>query len=101
AADLKGLPRIQVLSRHVLRNALLPTVTVIAMGIGYLIGGLIVTEQVFGYPGLGRLLVYAIQRRDLILIQACSMVVVLVFSLSNLAADLLYSVLNPRIRVGR
>ncbi len=101
AADLKGLPRIQVLFRHVLRNALLPTVTVIAMGIGYLIGGLIVTEQVFGYPGLGRLLVYAIQRRDLILIQACSMVVVLVFSLSNLAADLLYSVLNPRIRVGR
>jgi peptide/nickel transport system permease protein len=101
AADLKGLPRHEVLFRHVLRNALLPTVTIIAMGIGYLIGGLIVTEQVFGYPGLGRLLVYAIQRRDLILIQACSMVVVLVFSLSNLAADLLYSFLNPRIRVNR
>ncbi|OQA47380.1 MAG: Glutathione transport system permease protein GsiC [Chloroflexi bacterium ADurb.Bin325] len=100
AAELKGLPRMQVLFRHVLRNALLPTVTIVAMGIGYLIGGLIVTEQVFGYPGLGRLLVYAIQRRDLILIQACSMVVVLVFSLSNLAADLLYSFLNPRIRVG-
>jgi peptide/nickel transport system permease protein len=100
AADLKGLPRGQVLVKHVLRNALLPTVTVVAVGIGYLIGGLIVTEAVFGYPGLGRLLIYAIQRRDLILLQACSMVVVAVFSLSNLAADILYGLLNPRIRVG-
>lgn len=100
AADLKGLPRAQVLVKHVLRNALLPTVTVVAMGIGWLIGGLIVTEQVFGYPGLGRLLVYGIQRRDLPLIQAGSMVVVTVYSLSNLAADILYGVLNPRIRLG-
>jgi len=98
AADLKGLPRRQVLIKHVLRNSLLPTVTVVAMGIGWLIGGLIVTETVYGYPGLGRLLIYGIQRRDLILIQACSMVVVTVFSLSNLLADLLYAVLNPRIR---
>lgn len=98
AADLKGLPRRQVLARHVLRNSLLPTVTVVAIGIGYLIGGLIVTEAVYGYPGLGRLLVYGIQRRDVILIQACSMVVVAVYSVSNLLADILYSVLNPRIR---
>lgn len=98
AADLKGLPRRQVLVKHVLRNSLLPTVTVVAMGIGWLIGGLIVTETVYGYPGLGRLLIYGIQRRDLILIQACSMVVVTAFSLSNLLADLLYAVLNPRIR---
>ena len=100
AADLKGLPAGQVLVRHVLRNALLPTVTVVAMGIGWLIGGLIVTEAVFGYPGLGRLLVYAIQRRDLPLIQASSMIIVFVFTFSNLGADLLYSVLNPRIRIG-
>jgi peptide/nickel transport system permease protein len=99
AADLKGLPRSQVMIKHVLRNALLPTVTVVALGIGFLIGGLIVTEQVFGYPGLGRLLVFSIQRHDLILIQACSMIVVAVFGLSNLVADLLYSVLNPRIRL--
>ena len=98
AADLKGLPRRRVLGGHVLRNSLLPTVTVVAMGIGYLIGGLIVTESVYGYPGLGRLLVYGIQRRDVILIQACSMVVVGVYSVSNLLADILYSVLNPRIR---
>lgn len=101
AAELKGLPAGQVLVKHVLRNSLLPTVTVVALGIGYLIGGLIVTEQLFGYPGLGRLLVYSIQRRDLVLIQACSMVIVAVFSVSNLAADLLYGVLNPRIRVGK
>jgi peptide/nickel transport system permease protein len=100
AADLRGLPRTQVLLKHVLRNALLPTVTIVAGGIGYLIGGLIVTESVYGYPGLGRLLIYAIQHRDLTLIQACSMVVVTVFSFSNLAADILYGFLNPRIRVG-
>ncbi len=90
-----------MLGRHVLRNSLLPTVTVVAVGIGYLIGGLIVTEQVYGYPGLGRLLVYGIQRRDLVLVQACCMVVVFVFALSSLAADLLYGVLNPRVRVGK
>lgn len=100
AADLKGLPRSQVLLKHVLRNSLLPTVTVVALGIGWLIGGLIVTETVFGYPGLGRLLIYGIQRRDLVLIQACSMVIVAIYSISNLVADLLYGVLNPRIRVG-
>jgi peptide/nickel transport system permease protein len=68
------------------------------MGIGWVIGGLIITEAVYGYPGLGRLIVYAIQRRDVVLIQACSMVIVTVYSLSNLIADILYSILNPRIR---
>lgn len=100
AAELKGLPGWQVLIRHILRNSLLPTVTVVAMGIGWLIGGLIVTESVYGYPGLGRMLVFSIQRQDLPVIQAISMIVVVVFSLSNLAADLLYGLLNPRIRVG-
>jgi peptide/nickel transport system permease protein len=89
-----------VLVKHVLRNSLLPTVTVVAMGIGWLIGGLIVTEAVFGYPGLGRLLIYSIQRRDLITIQAISMIIVAIYGLSNLAADVLYGILNPRIRVG-
>ena len=97
AADLKGVPGSQMLTHHILRNSLLPTITVVAMGIGYLIGGLIVTESVYGYPGLGRLLVFAIQRRDVVLLQACSMIVVTVFSVSNLIADILYSVLNPRI----
>jgi len=98
-AHLKGLPRGQVLIKHVLRNALLPTITVIALSIGWLIGGLVVTESVFGYPGLGRLMLYAIQRHDLVLIQACAMIVVVTYGVSNLVADLLYSVLNPRIRL--
>ncbi len=100
AAELKGLPGNQVLFRHVLRNSLLPTVTIVAMGIGWLLGGLIVTEAVYGYPGLGRLLVYGIQRQDLPIIQAGSMIVVAVYSFSNLGADILYGLLNPRIRVG-
>lgn len=100
AADLKGLPAGQVLFKHVLRNSLLPTVTIVAMGIGWLLGGLIVTEAVYGYPGLGRLIVYSIQRQDLPLLQACSMVIVAIYSISNLAADIIYSLLNPRIRVG-
>jgi peptide/nickel transport system permease protein len=100
AADMKGLPRWQVLTKHVLRNSLLPTVTVVALGIGWLIGGLIVTESVFGYPGIGRLLVYSIQRRDVISIQAISMVIVTIYSFSNLIADILYGILNPRIRLG-
>lgn len=100
AAELKGLPGGQVLFRHVLRNSLLPTVTVVAMGIGWLLGGLIVTEAVYGYPGLGRLIVFGIQRQDLPIIQAASMIVVAVYSFSNLAADILYGLLNPRIRVG-
>lgn len=99
-AVLKGLPYRTVVGRHVLRNALLPTITVIAISVGWLIGGLIVIENVFNYPGLGRLLVFAIDRQDLPLIQAVTMIIVVVFALSNLTADLLYAYLNPRIRLG-
>jgi peptide/nickel transport system permease protein len=99
AAYLKGLPRRQVLVRHVLRNALLPTITIVAMDAGMMIGGMLVAEVVFGYPGLGRLLLYGMQNQDLPLIQACSMVAVTMLCLANLVADLLYGFLNPRIRV--
>lgn len=99
-AELKGLSRRVVVYRHVLRNALLPTITVIAISIGWLVGGLIVIENVFNYPGLGRLLVFAIDRRDLPVLQAAVMITVVGFALANLAADLMYAVLNPRIRVG-
>jgi peptide/nickel transport system permease protein len=98
SAYLKGLHPARVLLTHVLRNALLPTVTVIAVGIGWLIGGLIVTESLFSYPGLGRLLLFAIQRRDLPLLQAITLLLVVIFSLSNLVADIIYALLNPRIR---
>jgi len=97
-AYLKGLSPRRVLFSHVLRNALLPTVTVIAIGIGYLMGGLIVTESVFAYPGLGRLVLFGIQRHDLPLMQATTMLIVVIFSLSNLVADIIYAYLNPRIR---
>lgn len=98
-AALKGLSRAQIIAGHVLRNALLPTITVIAISVGWLISGLIVIENVFNYPGLGRLMVFAIDRRDIPLMQAISMVTVLTFALANLAADLLYAALNPRVRL--
>jgi peptide/nickel transport system permease protein len=99
-AVLKGLPRRSVIGKHVLRNALLPTITVIAISFGWLISGLVVTENVFNYPGLGRLLVFSINRRDLPVIQAVAMVTVVAYALANLTADLLYAYLNPRIRLG-
>jgi peptide/nickel transport system permease protein len=88
-----------VVLRHVLRNALLPTITVVAISFGWLISGLIVIENVFNYPGLGRLMTFAIDRRDLPLMQAITMLTVLGFALANLGADLLYAWLNPRIRL--
>ncbi len=99
-AVLKGIPYRDVIVKHVLRNALLPTITVIAISFGWLISGLIVIENVFNYPGLGRMLVFAIDRRDLPLMQAVTMVTVVGFTLANLAADLVYAWLNPRIRLG-
>ncbi|NLO26663.1 MAG: ABC transporter permease [Actinobacteria bacterium] len=97
-ARLKGLSTPSILFRHVLRNSLLPTVTVVAAGVGWLMGGLIVTESVFNYPGLGRLVLFAIQRRDLPLIQATTILIVVIFVLANLVADIVYALLNPRIR---
>lgn len=97
-AVLKGLPRRTVVFKHVLRNALLPTITVIAISFGWLIGGIIVIENVFNYPGLGRLLLFAIDRRDFPLMQAIAIVVVLGVVFANLVADLLYAAVNPRIR---
>jgi peptide/nickel transport system permease protein len=97
-AVLKGLPTSAVLTRHVLRNALLPTVTVIGAQIGWLVGGLVVVEHLFGYPGLGDLLLFAALNKDVPLLEASVMVVAGVYMLSNLGAELLFGVLNPRIR---
>lgn len=96
-AVLKGVAWRRVVVAHVLRNALLPTITVVAISFGWLISGLIVVENVFNYPGLGRLLTFAIDRRDLPLLQAVSLVAVLGFALANLVADILYALFNPRI----
>jgi peptide/nickel transport system permease protein len=98
-AELKGLPRRQVIVRHVLRNALLPTITVIALSFGWLIGGLIVIENVFNYPGLGRLLTAAVDGKDIPLLQAAVMVVIAAYALANVVADVIYVLLNPRLRL--
>ena len=99
AARARGLPERRVLWRHALPNALLPAITVLAIDAGLLIGGIVVVETVFAYPGLGRLLVYAIERHDLPLLQVGMMVVTTIYALANFVAELLYAALNPRIRV--
>lgn len=98
-AALKGLPARTVIVKHVLRNALLPTITVIALSVGWLIGGLIVIENVFSFPGLGALLVDAVGAKNIPLLQASVMIVIFFYAAANLAADLLYAALNPRIRL--
>ena len=85
---------------HALRNALLPTITVLALDFGRLMGGIVVVETVFAYPGLGRLVVFSIQNRDLPTLQAAILVVAAMYALANLVADLLYAWLNPKIRFG-
>lgn len=98
AARAKGLPESLVLRRHALPNALLPTITILAIDAGILIGGVVVVETVFAYPGLGRMLVYAIEHHDLPLLQAGMMVVTTIYAVANLVADICYAALNPRIR---
>ena len=101
AARAKGLPERVVVLRHALRNALLPTVTVLALDFGRLMGGIVVVETIFAYPGLGRLVVFSIQNRDIPTLQAAILVVAAIYAFANLVADLLYAVLNPKIRFGR
>jgi peptide/nickel transport system permease protein len=98
-ATLKGLPRRQIIVKHVLRNALLPTITVIAISVGWLLGGIVVIENVFNYPGMGSLLVTAVKQKNLPVLQSVVMLIVFFFAVSNLVADLLYAALNPRIRL--
>lgn len=100
AARAKGLPERVVVVRHALRNALMPTITVLALDIGRLMGGIVVIETVFAYPGLGRLLIFSIQQRDIPMLQAAIVVVAAIYALANLTADLLYAFLNPKIRYG-
>ena len=99
-ARAKGLPERVVIWRHALRNALLPTITVLAVDIGWLIGGIVVVETVFSYPGLGRLMIYALERHDLPLIQGSILVITAIYCSANLLADLLYAFVNPKIRYG-
>jgi len=99
-AVLKGLPQRTVLWRHVLRNALLPTITVIATQMGYLIGGLVVVEVLFHYQGIGSLIYTAARGKDFPMLEAGILCIGIVYTFATLTADLLYSALNPRIRFG-
>ncbi len=99
-ARSKGLPERDVIGRHVMRNALLPFVTIVGLMMATFIGGTVVTEAVFTYPGLGRLLIQAIGTRDYPLIQGCILFILVVFVLINLAVDVLYAYIDPRIDYG-
>jgi peptide/nickel transport system permease protein len=99
-ARAKGVFEKVVISRHALRNALLPAITVIGIEFAFLIGGLVVTEQVFNLNGIGMLFVQSVSRNDFTLIQAMVMLIATVYVVINLAVDLLYAVFDPRIRYG-
>jgi peptide/nickel transport system permease protein len=99
-AELKGLPRRQVLLRHALPNALVPTLNITALNLAYLIGGVVIVEKVFSYPGFGSLLVDALQLRDLPLIEATVLIAAAVYVGANLLADIGAILLNPRLRTG-
>jgi peptide/nickel transport system permease protein len=98
SARAKGVFERLVISRHALRNALLPAITVIGLEFAFLIGGLVVTEQVFNLNGVGRLFVDAVARHDYTLIQALIMMTAVLFAVANLIVDILYGVLDPRLR---
>ena len=98
-AILKGLPMRKVIFQHVVPNAMLPTISIIAMNMGWMLGGLIIVENVFAYPGLGQLLLTSIQTRDVPLLQALALLIAATYTISNLVADLSYAALDPRIRL--
>jgi peptide/nickel transport system permease protein len=99
-AYAKGLRRPRVMIRHALRNALLPVISVIGLRFGLLLGGAVLTESIFGWPGLGQLTIAAISQRDLPLIQGIVLTYALMFALVNLLVDLSYAVVDPRVRLG-
>ena len=98
-AEAKGLTRRRVLLRHALKNALIPAVTVTAIETGSLIGGNMIVETVFGWPGLGRLVVESIFARNYPLVQAAVLLYAVTYVLLNFIADLLYTALNPKVRL--
>jgi ABC-type dipeptide/oligopeptide/nickel transport system permease component len=97
-ARAKGVPPLSVVAKHALKNALIPVVTVVGLQYGFLLGGAVVTETIFAWPGVGRLAMTAILQRDYPVVQGCVLLVAVVFVLVNLAVDVLYGWLDPRIR---
>jgi peptide/nickel transport system permease protein len=97
-ANAKGLSHRVVLLRHALKNALIPTVTVLGIQFGALLGGAVITETIFAFPGVGTMLLVAVNQRDYPVVQGVTLVVALLFTLTNLFVDILYTWINPRIR---
>jgi peptide/nickel transport system permease protein len=98
AARMKGLPERRVVFGHALRNALLPTITIVALDVGYVLGGIIVVEEIFAIPGIGRLIIVAIQSRDLAMIQAGALTLAATYAAMNFLADLAYAAVDKRIQ---
>ncbi len=96
-ARAKGTTRVQVFRRHVLRNAMLPLVTIVGIQIGQLLSGAVIVETVFSRPGIGRLLVQGILAKDYLTVQAVVLIIAVIYALANLGVDLLYPVLDPRV----
>jgi ABC-type dipeptide/oligopeptide/nickel transport system permease component len=96
-ARAKGITGVQVFRRHVLRNALLPILTIVGLQVGQLISGVVIVETVFSRPGIGRLLVQAILSKDYLTVQAVVLIIAVLYALTNFAVDLLYPVLDPRV----
>ena len=99
-ARAKGLREQGVVWSHALKNSLIPLITVAGVQVGYLLGGVVVTEEVFTLPGVGRLILWAVFQRDYPLVQGTILFVSLLFMLSNLVVDLIYAYVDPRIRYG-
>lgn len=97
-ARAKGLTKALVTNKHAVKNALIPTVTVVGLNFGYLLGGVVIVEEVFSMPGLGRLTLIAITRREYAVLQASLLIIAFAFAMVNLATDLLYAYLDPRIK---
>jgi len=100
-ATLNGLPRRRIVFGHALRNAMAPTVAVIGTQIGWLVGGLVIVEELFVYPGIGKLIADSAKFKDLPTLEATVLVVAVIYMLSNLSADIIVALLNPRVRYGR
>ena len=99
-AKSKGLHTRRVLFKHTLRNALIPVVTALGLILGQMLGGAVLTETVFSWPGIGRLTVFAIFNRDLVLVQGIVLVLALTYVLVNLLVDLSYTLIDPRVTYG-
>ncbi|MEH7502695.1 ABC transporter permease [Neobacillus drentensis] len=97
-AEAKGVKGFVVIIKHAFRNALIPVVTIVGLQFGNLLGGAIVTETVFAWPGIGRLVITAISQRDFPVVQGCVLMIALIFALINLIVDILYAIINPKIQ---